>query len=115
MEEVTVNETELQKKLKQFFAFRKEIKKPVAESSKELLNKKLMKLSDSNEQKAIEILEQSIANGWQGLFKLDEPKQKQNGKSDPTTAPRINGIRTDNKFAQAIIRTSNFSDSKEGT
>lgn len=42
-------------------------------------------------------------------------KEKQNGKSDPATAPRINGIRTDNKFTQALIRDAYIPNSKEGT
>lgn len=40
--------------------------------------------------------------GWVHDKFLKE-KQNQNGKSDPTTAPRINGVRTDNKFAQEYL------------
>ena len=52
--------------------------------------------------------------GWVHDKFLKE-KQNQNGKTDPTTAPRINGLRTDNKFTQALIRDAYISNSKEGT
>ena len=67
---VNDNDTEIQKQLKFFFKFRRELKKPVLESSKEELKKKLIKLSGGKEDVAIEILKQSIANGWQGIFEL---------------------------------------------
>ena len=34
--------------------------------------KKLVRLSGNNEQVAIEIIEESMANGWKGFFKLKE-------------------------------------------
>jgi len=54
----------------------KKIKKPMAERAVELLIQKLGKLSrDPDEQ--IEILNQSIVNGWQGIFPLKENNQRQ--------------------------------------
>jgi hypothetical protein len=54
----------------EFLNFRREIKKPVAKASIEANKKKLMKLADENSDTAIQIIEQSIANGWQGFFNL---------------------------------------------
>ena len=34
--------------------------------------KKLYRLSDGDEQNAIQIIEESMANGWKGFFKLKE-------------------------------------------
>ncbi len=52
-----------------FIEFRKKIKKPMTDRAVELLLKELNKLSDSEEEQ-IEILNQSILNGWQGVFAL---------------------------------------------
>jgi len=38
--------------------------------------KKLKRLSNDNEQKAIEIIEESMANGWKGFFALKDEKEK---------------------------------------
>jgi hypothetical protein len=42
--------------------------------------KKLVELSGNNETKAIEIIEQSIAMGWKGLFPLNSNERKQDSK-----------------------------------
>ena len=65
--------------LNKFFAFRKEMKKPILESSKDALRDKLVKLSNNDNDTAIEIINQSIANGWQGLFEL---KTNNNGTTN---------------------------------
>lgn len=64
------NDILLNEKYKEFLNFRKEIKKKVAPSSIEANKKKLMKLANEDPNKAVEIIEQSIANGWQGFFEL---------------------------------------------
>ena len=38
--------------------------------------KKLYRISEGNQETAIEIIEESMANGWKGLFKLKEEKTK---------------------------------------
>lgn len=43
--------------------------------------KKLIKLSDNNPKVATEIVEQSLANNWAGLFKLKD--------IDKTEAPQV--------------------------
>ena len=50
--------------------------KDMLQTSKEALKDKLIKLSNNDNNVAIEILNQSIANGWQGIFEL---KQQTNG------------------------------------
>ena len=60
----------LEDKIKEFVAYRKAIKKPIREVSMEAFKRKLINLSNGIEEDMIEILEQSIANGWQGIFAL---------------------------------------------
>ena len=55
--------------LREFESFRKKIKAPLTEKAKELLVQNLQKLS-SNSDEQIEILNQSILNGWKGVFEL---------------------------------------------
>ena len=71
-----------------FIKFRKEIKKPLAKTSQQA---QLKKLSEYPESVAIKMIEQSIANGWQGIFELKENttnvtgngKFNNNGKERP--------------------------------
>jgi hypothetical protein len=74
------NDVLLNEKYIEFLNFRKESKKPVLQSSLEANKKKLMKMSDENPNTAIEIIEQSIANGWQGFFELKTNNNLNNGK-----------------------------------
>lgn len=60
----------LQQKLDEFYEYRKAIKKPLRDASKKAFISRLQKLGENNESYMIEILEQSIANGWQGIFEL---------------------------------------------
>jgi len=64
------NDILLNEKYIEFLNFRKESKKPVLKSSLEANKKKLMKMAAENPNTAIEIIDQSIANGWQGFFEL---------------------------------------------
>lgn len=61
--------TDLQEALMSFVEFRKDKKKPMNEKAITLLLGKLNKLAKSDNEKK-EILEQSILNGWQGIFEL---------------------------------------------
>jgi len=56
----------------EFLAMRKKSKKPVTEYAEKLLRDKLKKLSDSKQNKAIEIMNQSIQNNWSDLYPLKE-------------------------------------------
>lgn len=74
------DEPKLDTAVKEFITFRKKIKKPMTNHAVKLMLSKLNKLtSDIDEQ--VEILNQSILNGWQGIYPLkrEENKRGQNG------------------------------------
>lgn len=76
-----VPDEELNRALNDFAVYRKGIKKPLTDRAMELLIEKLSSLSaDPKDQ--IAILNQSIMNGWQGVFPLKE-KQKASGGKPP--------------------------------
>ena len=56
-----------------FKLHRKQLKKPMTEKAIELAVKKLQKV---NEKVAIEMIQQSIENGWSGLFEVKEQAKK---------------------------------------
>jgi uncharacterized protein YdaU (DUF1376 family) len=56
-------------------------------SSMQIAFDNLVKLSDNHEQNAIDIINQSIANGWKGFFQL---KTNQNGKTITTPEEKFN-------------------------
>lgn len=68
----------LNKTINDFREFRKSIKKPLTEHAEKILRKNLEKFAGDNEQEKIEILEQSIMNGWQGVFELKKDKLSKN-------------------------------------
>lgn len=76
-----------------FIEFRKNIKKPMTDRAVELLIKKLDGMTDKTEEK-IEILNQSIVNGWQGIFPLKGSEnhvgKNQNGRL-PTSSSQEYG------------------------
>ena len=71
--------TPLEKKFDEFLNFRKQKKSPIVPASLQAFKDKLWKLSNKNEETAIEILNESIANGWTGIFEL---KNNNNGKQE---------------------------------
>ena len=50
-----------------------------------MMIEKLQKLSGGDPGKAVDILKQSIANGWQGIFEL---KEKSNARTFKSDAPK---------------------------
>ena len=70
--------TPLEKKYLEFKKFRVKKRKPILPESEQAFKKLLFELSGNNEDTAIKILDQSIANGWQGIFEL---KNNYNGNS----------------------------------
>lgn len=66
------NDDELNKAFENFVAHRKLMKKPMGDEAINLNMKKLAKLSEGDNDKAIAILNQSIERGWQGLFELKD-------------------------------------------
>jgi predicted phage replisome organizer len=67
---------ELNQAILSFIEFRKSIKKPMTDHAVGLLFKKLNDMTTSIDEQ-IEIINQSIVNGWQGVFPLKEQKTQQ--------------------------------------
>lgn len=82
IEAFTANE-ELRQSLRDFVEHRKQIRKPLSENAMKLLLKKLGELS-GNAGTQIEILQQSIINGWAGVFSL----KRDSNRSSQDTWPR---------------------------
>ena len=68
--------TPLEGAIEDFKAHRKQIKKPMTDLALTLLRNDLEKLAPGDEKTKIAILEQSIKNGWTGVFALKEDKRK---------------------------------------
>lgn len=83
--------SELQTAILSFMEFRKSIKKPMTDRAVDLLVKKLKDMTPSVHEQ-VEIINQSIMNGWQGVFPLKN-EQVQAGKKtgQQTQAPRRSG------------------------
>ena len=87
--EYTENE-QLQDALVAFVQFRKDIKKPMSAGAVQILTGKLDKLADTDRDK-IEILNNSIVNGWTGIYamkgdkdgKIPERRRPAPGKYEP--------------------------------
>lgn len=68
-----VPDEKLNQSILDFIDYRKNIKKPMTERALELLIKKLDEMTSDPDEK-IEILNQSVINGWQGIFPLKTAK-----------------------------------------
>ena len=82
-EVIALQKEKLQEPLREFVKMRKSIKKPITTHGLELVISKLRKLSGGHISVAAEIINQSIMNGWQGVFALkEEPATPTKKKSD---------------------------------
>ena len=82
-EVIAAQKEKLQEPLREFVKMRKSIKKPITTHGLELVISKLRKLSGGHISVAEEIINQSIMNGWQGVFALkEEPVTPTKKKSD---------------------------------
>lgn len=72
---------ELQNSVEDFIAHRKAIKRPMTDNALRLMLKNLNTLSGGDVQTSIKILEQSVLNGWQGIFPLKNESQTRKGGS----------------------------------
>lgn len=70
------NDELLNQSFTDYVEMRKQIKKPMTDKAIQLAMKKLEKLSGGDNDKSIQILEQSVLGSWQGLFELKGDKQK---------------------------------------
>jgi hypothetical protein len=88
-QKVYADDPELNSALLAFVEFRKSIKKPMTDHAVKLLLTKLHGMSNYIPEQ-IEILNQSIVNGWQGIFPLkDNQPIRQGGYHKPTKAEEL--------------------------
>lgn len=73
-----VIKSELEKVFDEFLEMRRKIRKPATQKAIELLKNKIRKLSNGDEQLSIQLIEQSILNGWQDIFELRQIYNKSN-------------------------------------
>lgn len=70
----------LEAALEQFRQFRREAGRPLTRRGEELLREKLLRLAEGDETRQAAILEQSVVNGWNGVFPLrDSPARGREG------------------------------------
>lgn len=96
-----------------FITHRKSIKAPTTEHAIDLILKKLDKMAES-EQEKIDILNQSIMNGWKGIFDLKENTKPQREDKPPKQGTKFNNFpdrnysKEDlNSFEQQILQKQN--------
>lgn len=70
--------------MKEYIIFRKQIKKPMTDRAIKLALSKLSSMSNGDTETMIAIIEQSIMNGWQGLFPLKDESSGKKGKKQET-------------------------------
>lgn len=66
----------------EYVKMRKEIKKPMTEHAISLAIKRLHRLAADDTDRKIEIINQSILNGWQNFYPLKEESSRQSGAID---------------------------------
>lgn len=71
------NDEKLNSAFADYVDTRKKIKSPMTDKAVDLAISKLMKLSNGDNDTAIEILNNSIVNGWKGLYPLKETKKQE--------------------------------------
>lgn len=72
-----ISNEEVKKEFQKYVDFRKERKKPLTKTSIEYALKKLDKVSCNDDSLKVKIIQQSIENGWLGLFPLKDIQQTQ--------------------------------------
>ena len=68
--------TPLEGEIGRFLEFRKKIRRPMTDHAVDLLKQNLEKLAPGDDETKILILQQSIMNGWQGVFPLKDDARK---------------------------------------
>lgn len=91
--------SDFDKAMDDFKELRKKLKKPLTDKAEQLIKKRLNELAPNDEAKQIKIINQSIMNGWQGVFELKEDNKKV--YTQPTNQ------QTSNPFLQKLIQESN--------
>lgn len=87
---IYIDDSALNQAIIEFVAHRKSIKKPMSDHAVKLMISKLKKMT-SNVDEQVEIINQSIVNGWQGIFPLkEEGKGKKRPQSKGTKFSNFN-------------------------
>lgn len=86
-----------------FLEMRKKIKKPATDRAIEMAKKKVMELSNGNEQLAIEIINQSTLNCWSDLYPLKQT-QTQSTPSRRTTNEVVDKVKQEILNGQLEIK-----------
>lgn len=79
-----LKQTKLQRTFEDFKEMRIKMRCKLTDNAEKLIKKRLVELSGGNEELAIQILEQSIMNGWRSVFELraeSRKNQKQSGEA----------------------------------
>lgn len=71
----SIDKEELRTEIQEFVKMRTKIKKPLTAYALELVLKELNKITPNTEEQ-VKIVQQSIKNGWQGVFPLKEEKKQ---------------------------------------
>jgi len=79
--------------------------------SEQMALKKLVELSDGEEEKAVKIVEQSISREWTGFYPL---KQSSNGKSGKKSAKTGTDTKPDDSLRERVIKAANDRYNKGG-
>lgn len=82
-----------------YVAMRKKIKASLTDRATQLALNNLVKLSGGDRAKAIKILDQSVMNGWKGLFEL---------KGEPAKSKFQNFDQRENQYDSTIFANSEF-------
>ena len=62
--------------MQEFREYRKVIKAPLNELSEKKIRNELERLTNGDEEQKIQILDQSIRNGWKGVFALKDDRRR---------------------------------------
>lgn len=81
---LTLAPPEMVPALRDFVEMRQAIKSPLTARALELLIGKVNKLSDGDMQRAIDILNQSVANGWKSVYPLKDQNIEQKPRASTT-------------------------------
>lgn len=78
------DDARLNEAMKEYVSFRKQIRSPMTERAIKLAMNNLEKLSGGDIDIMVQIIDQSIMNGWKGLFALKNEGRQQSGKKQDT-------------------------------
>lgn len=87
--------TPLEGAIGEFRSYRKSMKAPLTELAEQKLRNELQRLAGDNDGLKIKIIDQSIRNGWKGVFPLKEEKRMTNYDQHQVTDESLNHLLVD--------------------